>query len=285
VNLAFKLHKPFTKADFESFRIVSLWDMVPFYAVVFFNIHTQLVIWEKIIENKATEQNGHLVITLPEDTKESFTGIPAALDEIEFNVSKRSAEETVSFVNSDDVLDAQELRHLFRCFRAAFMFEVENRRVLMLPTSRDDFYDKEGTFLSAELLTKLSKLNLTEDAAEAGNCFALGRYTACVFHLMRIMERVVQHFGQRAKISLDVKKANWDNILKQVKKMTEIKETDTPKIKKKKLRYQTFYNRLDAVRVAWRNQVMHPKVTYTPEEAKEVLDAVKLFVKDFSTLR
>jgi hypothetical protein len=35
-----------------------------------------------------------------------------------------------------------------------------------------------------------------EDADEAGKCFAVGRYTACVFHLMRIMERCVQKMGR-----------------------------------------------------------------------------------------
>jgi ABC-type uncharacterized transport system involved in gliding motility auxiliary subunit len=99
------------------------------------------------------------------------------------------------------------------------------------------------------------------------------------------MEGVVQEFGRKAKVSVDIKKAYWDTILKQVKKLTEIKETDSAKIKKKKKRYQSFYDRLDAVRVAWRNETMHPKTTYTEEEAKEVMDAVRLFLKDFSTLR
>jgi hypothetical protein len=34
--------------------------------------------------------------------------------------------------------------------------------------------------------------NLTEDIQEAGKCYACARYTACVFHLMRVMENGVQ---------------------------------------------------------------------------------------------
>ena len=92
-------------------------------------------------------------------------------------------------------------------------------------------------------------------------------------------------FFSYKEITIDIKNAYWDTILRQVKKLTEIKETDDIKTKKKKNRYQSFYNRLDAVRVAWRNPTMHPKTTYTQEEAKEILDAVRLFVTDFSTLR
>jgi hypothetical protein len=41
---------------------------------------------------------------------------------------------------------------------------------------------------------------------------------------------------------------------------------------------------LYAVKLAWRNEVMHPKVTYTSEEARRVLDAVKAFIEDLAAI-
>jgi hypothetical protein len=40
------------------------------------------------------------------------------------------------------------------------------------------------------------------DIVEAGNCYAAGRGTAVVFHLMRITETAVQEFGRKLGVSL-----------------------------------------------------------------------------------
>lgn len=36
------------------------------------------------------------------------------------------------------------------------------------------------------------------------------------------------------------------------------------------------------VKIAWRNEVMHPKKTYTAEEAKKLLNAVDTFIRDLA---
>jgi hypothetical protein len=38
------------------------------------------------------------------------------------------------------------------------------------------------------------------------------------------------------------------------------------------------------VKQAWRNSTMHPKETYTTEQAKEVTEAVHAFLRQLSTL-
>ena len=42
------------------------------------------------------------------------------------------------------------------------------------------------------------------EASEAGKCFATARYTACVFHLMRVMEVGVQEFGAVLSVAGEV---------------------------------------------------------------------------------
>ena len=39
---------------------------------------------------------------------------------------------------------------------------------------------------------------------------------------------------------------------------------------------------LETVKIVWRNRTMHPKATYTEEEAKKIVNAVQVFVQDFS---
>jgi len=38
------------------------------------------------------------------------------------------------------------------------------------------------------------------------------------------------------------------------------------------------------VKIAWRNEVMHPKQNYTPEQAHEIYRNVRTFVRDLAGL-
>jgi len=140
-----------------------------------------------------------------------------------------------------------------------------------------------GTFCGENVIQKLP--DLRDDASEAGNCFAFGRYTACVFHLMRIMEVIVQKFaakiGAKGKDGtlLDVSNEDWFQIEIAISKtINNMPKSDL------KDKYSASLASLSAVRVGWRNQTMHPKQTYTEEQAKALLDGVKLFVEAYSEL-
>ena len=52
----------------------------------------------------------------------------------------------------------------------------------------------------------------------------------------------------------------------------------------RKQKFATAASRLDHVRLAWRNDVMHPKATYDESEALEVLTSVRMFVNSIVKL-
>ncbi len=138
-------------------------------------------------------------------------------------------------------------------------------------------------FLGEEVVSKIAELR--EDAEEAGNCFALGRYTATVFHLMRIMETMVQKLAEELKVThkdgspLKAKTEDWYQIELAIARAANA----MPKGDLKDKRSGALAS-LSAVRVGWRNPTMHPKQTYTDEEARILIDSVKLFVKNVSDL-
>ena len=43
--------------------------------------------------------------------------------------------------------------------------------------------------------------NLIEDIDEAAKCLALSRYTACMFHLMRVMESSIHRLAKKLKVN------------------------------------------------------------------------------------
>lgn len=121
--------------------------------------------------------------------------------------------------------------------------------------------------------------NMPEDISEAGKCLALGRSTAAVFHLMRAMELAVRKLGDELNIAL-VDEKNWQNILDEVNKAIKALDHKLPRTKA----LAGAASHLYAVKVAWRNEVMHPKQTYTPEQATAIFDGVRVFVSDLAAL-
>ena len=125
----------------------------------------------------------------------------------------------------------------------------------------------------------------TEDLGDAAYCLLLGRGTATVFHLMRVME-----VGLRALAAslndptLDPKRnPSWETILGRGDR--ELQEP----LSKRSLEWQTdegFFStahaNLRAVKDAWRNPTMHIERRYDPEEAEDVWNAVKAFMRHLS---
>ena len=159
--------------------------------------------------------------------------------------------------------------------------ELKNVMFLRINPGMVEYYNSKNLFGIDD--TKINDL-IIEDIGESLKCFALNRYTACVFHLMRVMEQVVQIFGKKLRIKIDPKHETWYQILVHVNKAIEKLPDKTTKQKEKKLKYKAASAHLDNVRIAWRNEVMHPKQTYTKEEAEDVINSVRIFVNDLAVI-
>ncbi len=172
---------------------------------------------------------------------------------------------------------AQEVKHLIAGTRdlleQSFYFHVDGQDVPL--------YINQSLF-GDSVSSKFDLAN--EDIDEAGKCLALQRSTACVFHLMRVVELGVQKFGRKLKISLDPKQETWHQIMIHVNNKIASLPSKTAKDKKIKSRYAEAAVHLQSVRLAWRNEVMHPKQTYTRQEAHEVFYATRVFMASLAEI-
>ena len=118
--------------------------------------------------------------------------------------------------------------------------------------------------------------SMIEDIAEAGKCLGLQRSTAAVFHLMRLMETAVQRIGVELGVSLVDEKV-WQVILDGIN--AEIKKMEKGERKKN---LASISANLYSVKLAWRNETMHPKTTYTQDEAIQVFNSVRRFTEELT---
>lgn|SRR5579864_57102 len=153
--------------------------------------------------------------------------------------------------------------------------ELKSRFFLSIPSESVAYYRPATPLFGPAVEAKFSRMS--EDISEAGKCLALNRSTAAVFHLMRIMELAVQGFGNKLGIALASEK-NWQNILDEINKAIKALDPKTPQTKAFAGASAHLYN----VKICWRNEVMHPKQTYTPDEARDVFAAVQTFIRDLA---
>jgi hypothetical protein len=118
------------------------------------------------------------------------------------------------------------------------------------------------------------------DICEAGRCFALERYTSCVFHLMRVTELGIKVLGGR--LGMTDARPNWEPVIAKIE--SELRK----EYKEREFKGSTDFlagalSQFNAVKLAWRNRVMHIGEKYLRQEAKDIFDATAAFMRYLST--
>ena len=153
--------------------------------------------------------------------------------------------------------------------------ELKAEHVFVLNTAKASYYEPEVPLFDTEVQDAFPLSR--EDIKEAGKCLALGQSTAAVFHLSRSMEAAVQALSQ--KLGMTHVNPVWGNLLSGMKhKIEALPVSDL------KNRWSENLSLLYHVKQAWRNDVMHPKATYTDEQALEVFQAMRSFMRNLVPL-
>lgn len=153
--------------------------------------------------------------------------------------------------------------------------ELDDRFFISIPSESIGYYRPDEPLFGKDVEAKFPMMS--EDISEAGKCLALGRPTATVFHLMRVVEIAVQRFGDKLGVELATEK-NWQNILDEINKAIKTLDHKLPQTRA----YAGASSHLYNIKIRWRNEVMHPKQTYTTAEAKDVFEAVRTFIRDLA---
>ena len=159
--------------------------------------------------------------------------------------------------------------------KRTFQIELDTKLFFYIPDHRASFY-KDNQL--DEDTKKKFPITVNDDMEKSGNCFATENYTACVFHLMRVMESGVQKLGDKFSLSLTSEK-EWDTILRNIR--TEI-NTQYPKSHSENIKWKILLSKLETVKDAWRNPTMHPKATYDESEARDIIVSVKIFMNELA---
>lgn len=201
-----------------------------------------------------------------------MTGHKATFDLLGLSMCRLHVERIITSCGGDVDLSSKSFSRMLEELYNRLCDECSLSHFVALSESDKKFYSPPSPLFGEDVENKLAAV--IEDISEAGKCLGLRRPTASVFHLMRVMEIGVQKFGDKLGV-LNTSEIVWQVILDQVN--AAIKQL--PKSKEAK-DYAEISAHLYNVKLAWRNETMHPKVTYTEEEAEGIFLAVKSFMKE-----
>lgn len=261
--------------------LVSLLDMLKFNAEAFYNIS----LWaEEMRHHVFHHKHNYVDRHLFAEIENCITAMRACCEQIDLKFSLKYINQTEDLLrkhkDSNEPIPKEWAVDWFQAINQRITDELESLSFFHIPTEKVEFYENSMEKFGQQVSTVFP--DAIFDIDESGKCFGTQRNTACVFHLMRIMEVGLRFLAEKLNIPATI--PTWDGILKKI---------DAELQKEKKDKSQEWLglesviaeaaSHLRAVKTAWRNPTMHIEKKYTDEEALDIYSAVRGFMRHLAT--
>lgn len=183
----------------------------------------------------------------------------------------------------NDSASGEELRILLRELHENLIADLSSSYFLMIPADMREHYEQRQlpfgesvsvTFPSAE-----------RDISAASRCLALDEWTACVFHLMRVLEHGLTSMALSVGMKPEeISHENWKNIIDMIERKIRALE-QLPKSDEKVKQIKSLSSAAVQFRYfkdAWRNHVSHGRDTYDERSGKMIWIHVKSFMQELA---
>jgi hypothetical protein len=257
-------------------QLGSWWDMEKYFAESFYQL-------ARTIEYIATRSRNNVESSnqLPEELRKShIDGLTAALGmckHVNLALSALYVDRFIKELKSTKPMTGIEFADKLGILQDRIQDETSQTLILRIPPERASRYEQAQPF-GAEVDTKFPSVAF--DAKEAGNCFAAMRSTACVFHLMRVLELGLAVFAKLFGVASD--HTNWHTIIEQIESKIRNMGNDPSKTddwKQKQETYAQIANSFMFFKDAWRNYTAHARGKYTEDEADSIYRNVRSFMQ------
>ncbi len=173
------------------------------------------------------------------------------------------------------------VKNEFRVIREDILDAIKQNVFLYIESDKTEYY-QQGEFnkhalFGEEVANQFP--SAAEDIKAAGNCYATGNNTACVFHAMRTAERGLGAIAE--KLGVPFERENWQNVIEGIESKIRVIDNWPKGLSKEEA--QKFFSAAAMecrhFRNVWRNHVMHARETYDEHIALSVLEHVKAFMQ------
>lgn len=276
------------------FQLVTLWDMLRFEAHWFYRA-AGFVDLRCSQFSHATTAKGRHKDDHPTDTE--IKDVEIALDWMEPHcvlAQLKRSEECIRDIRLDiehkDTYVYLSLESMYRrliALKVALSRDLEEHLFMYFPSGQVKYYQQEKLF-GPEVFESFP--GASHDVTEAGNCYALERYTACVFHCMRVLEKglhaLVRDLNANHSANIvfnkEIESVNWGNIIEKTE--AEIRRLIAPNAQPRMPHDDLQFFSQTVIefvyfKSAWRDDVSHSRSNYDDTEALTVLNHVEAFMR------
>lgn len=265
----------------------SLWDMISYLSGNTFASVGNLAQTSHLLHQAESDSDGrvHIVASLFVTLHQSVVEIQRIAQELDLDATKGLVDDSIGlltrYANEGDhyVLqdaDAERLCWTLSALVRSFTAQLQSKKIIVFEGRNSVYLTSDDPPFGEAVDDAFPKA--AEDISEAAKCLALQRNTACVFHLMRAMESAVGRLAEAIGTGKSTNK-EWGKILSDIGQKIE----SLPKGEDRD-RWSESHSHLYHVKQAWRNDTMHPKKTYTDDQAQSVFDAVRSFMTHLAPL-
>ncbi len=274
----------------EPYRVWSLYDMLRFHAAQFFEAFNNFMVAEQKVRVLAAGAE------FPGDDEGwpgAERGIQKALAKLKERIIEAEIPISPNFKGQFRAaerlsLDGSEVSNgyaiaILSQVRHGLLAELTTHRFYSLTSAHADKMSSGALFGEA---VDDRFPDVADDIAAAGRCLALDQWTACVFHLMRVLEhglhRFAGHLGVTMKHDLEVE--NWGEILNAIQgAIRRLEETAKSKERNEQLqRYSEAASQFRHFKHAWRTYVIHTREPYDSARAERAWGAVRDFMQSLA---
>ncbi len=155
--------------------------------------------------------------------------------------------------------------------------EGSDRAIFVISADKSAWLGFEGTKDFWETVAARFE-EATDDIANAMLCFGYEQNTACVFHLMRVLEYGLAAMAKEVGRTFD--RQQWQNIIEEIESaIRDLRKSPQTPEKAARLQFlseaaKVFFYFKDG----WRNYVSHNHAAYDENQARSIIEHVKTFM-------
>jgi hypothetical protein len=274
-------------------RLVSLWDMIstPTYKIVNHAFGLQRMyddMKRRFHEYLASSRDDSSTVVYSDTDKAGIASMNANmrpwLKDHELGASLKRLNRVIGYADDPDC-HIDDLADLIGTLMETLEDELEEKMVFYIPIDDAKIYGHPEDWFPETLISFPSA---TYDIKEACKCYALERYTACVYHSMAVLQIGLCALAKDVGIALrfPVELAEWGDILRAIESKIEPYE-HLPRADPLRQKYDNLYSgcasQFRYLKVGWRNHVAHMREVYDQNKAHTALTHVRDLMEFLST--
>jgi hypothetical protein len=282
--------------NIQPFQIASLLEMLEHRANLFYTATRTLFREQLAVSAAIKERGGDALPTEAEaqSVRVVLKRLEAVLDPVEFwraierfDYFNASEPQLQPFARRGDPFTLSALKFELDELNSEIAAALGEKRFMRIPASDAGYYDNPELF-GSEVAAKFPNANI--EITEAGNCYATGNYTACVFHLMRAVEHGARAMVKGLRVSKKLKRkvelCDWGDLIGALESGLNAAAAGRRKsvaISNKSEFYNHAVGQFRNFKDAWRNNVSHVRTIYQEGQTKDIMNNTRQFMQHLAT--